>query len=82
MSNYSLCGIDCNICKFKVEKNCLGCKLNQGKIFWGECDLFKCCNSKKQEHCGHCEQFPCTKLQEWSTNENPERIDNLRNLIK
>ena len=59
MADYSVCGIDCDICKFRVEQNCKGCKENEGKIFWGECELYQCNHQKKQEHCGKCPQFPC-----------------------
>jgi len=82
MANYSICGIDCDICKYKNEQNCKGCKSNKGCIFWGECDLYKCCTSKKLEHCGLCEEFPCEMLKEWASGENPERIDNLKKLIQ
>ena len=41
MANYSICGIDCDICKFKVEQNCKGCKAIEGKVFWGECELYQ-----------------------------------------
>ncbi len=81
MANYSICGIDCDICKFKEEQNCKGCKAIEGKVFWGECELYSCCDGKKLEHCGKCGTFPCEKLQEWAKSENPERIDNLKNLI-
>lgn len=80
MPNYSICGIDCDACKFKAEKNCKGCRENNGKIFWGECELYQCNHQKEQEHCGNCSQFPCAKLKEWAASENPERIDNLRKL--
>ena len=62
MANYSICGIDCDACKFKTEQNCLGCKTIEGKVFWGECDLYKCNSNKKQEHCGKCSKFPCDML--------------------
>jgi len=47
MANYSVCGIDCDICKFRM--NCKGCE--------------------------------AIKLKEWASADNPERIDNLRNLV-
>ncbi len=81
MSNYSICGIDCDKCKFYLEQTCRGCRKMEGKIFWGECELYQCCFQKKKKHCGQCEQFPCAKLKEWATGENPERIDNLKKLI-
>ncbi|MGN1116993.1 MAG: DUF3795 domain-containing protein [Acutalibacteraceae bacterium] len=80
MNNFSVCGIDCDACRFKTEKNCPGCKKLGGKVFWGECELYKCNKQKGQEHCGKCKQFPCDKLKEWASSENPERIDNLRKL--
>lgn len=80
MANFSICGIDCDICKYKAEQNCKGCKANNGQAFWGKCDLFKCNSEKRREHCGKCAQFPCEKLKEWAKSENPERIDNLRRL--
>ena len=80
MANYSICGIDCDSCKFKTEQNCKGCKTIEGKVFWGECDLYKCNSQKNQDHCGKCSQFPCDMLKEWASSENPERIDNLRKL--
>jgi len=81
VSNISICGIDCDSCKHKEENGCKGCRANEGKIFWGECDLYKCCISKNLVHCGLCTDFPCSMLQEWASSENPERIDNLRKLI-
>lgn len=80
MTDYSVCGIDCDSCKFKVEKNCNGCKKIKGKVFWGDCELYQCNKEKEQEHCGKCTQFPCDKLKEWASSENSERIDNLRKL--
>lgn len=83
MADYSNCGIDCDACKFKAEMNCKGCKANKGKIFWGECDIFKCSNNdKKISHCGKCGNFPCDMLKEFAEKENPERIENLKNLNK
>lgn len=63
-SSYSICRIDCNACKFKVEQNCKGCKTIKGKVFWGECELYNCNAEKEQDHCGKCKQFPCDKLKQ------------------
>ncbi|MCH5321267.1 MAG: DUF3795 domain-containing protein [Eubacterium sp.] len=78
--NISVCGIDCDACKFNAEMGCSGCKNIKGKVFWGECELYQCNAQKGQEHCGKCCDFPCAKLKEWASSENPERIDNLRAL--
>lgn len=76
--NLSVCGIDCDVCKFKLNDNCVGCHNIKGKVFWGECELYQCNAEKNQLHCGKCSQFPCAKLKEWASTDNPERIDNLR----
>lgn len=81
MTAYSVCGIDCDSCKFKSKQNCKGCRQVKGNVFWGSCDLYQCNAEKSQEHCGECKQFPCDKLKEWASSENPERIDNLRKLL-
>jgi hypothetical protein len=77
MNDIAICGIYCNKCKYKFKNECNGCMVNKGKIFWGECDLYKCCMYKKLCNCGECDIFPCDKLKEWALNENPERIQNL-----
>ncbi len=82
MASYSVCGIDCDACKYREEQNCGGCTYSECKVFWGECEIYKCNIEKEQEHCGKCADFPCAKLKEWASRENPERIENLRNLIK
>lgn len=33
MSAYSICGIDCDLCKFKKEMNGKGCREIKGKVF-------------------------------------------------
>ena len=78
---FSKCGIDCEKCKFKLSEECKGCRENKGVIFWGECDLYKCLSEKNLDHCAECKNFPCDTLKEWSSSENPERIDNLKKLI-
>ena len=77
MNNFSICGIDCDKCKHKLENGCNGCRSVRGKVFWGECDLYKCCIEKNKNNCGKCGIFPCGKLKEWAANENEERIQNL-----
>ena len=82
--NLSVCGIDCNICKFKVDGKCKGCHIaaSEGKCVWnGRCELYDCATGKSLPHCGLCPGFLCAKLKEWASSENPERIDNLKNLV-
>ncbi len=47
MANFSICGIDCDRCRFKTEHACNGCKEAKGNIFWGKCELFQCNADKK-----------------------------------
>ncbi len=42
--------------------------------------MYKCNEEKNHEHCGKCPEFPCDKLKEWASSENPERIDNLKRI--
>ena len=48
------CGTACNTCQFKEKFNCGGCVEQEGKIFWGECDIYKCATTKGFKHCGEC----------------------------
>ncbi len=61
----SICGLECNKCKFFSEK-CTGCMSIQGKPFWTKgynmevCQIYKCCiNDKSLKHCGECSDLPC-----------------------
>ena len=83
----SMCGIDCDACKFKKENKCEGCRISaaKGECVWGgRCELHDCVVEKKLSHCGKCQSFPCQKLQDAHSNENPEgngiEIENLRAL--
>ena len=88
----SSCGIDCDVCKFTVEKECPGCHALKGKPFWTSdvsCDLFACANGKKIHDCGKCSDFPCGMLQEWASGiddttglpEDGQRIKNLQSTL-
>ena len=78
MSDFSVCGINCGTCEYRASKGCHGCRASEGRIFWGECELYSCCREKGLEHCGKCKSFPCDKLKEWAAQENDDRIANLR----
>jgi len=58
----SRCGVCCNSCEKKEQVNCRGC-LEMTKPFWGGiCEVKKCCEEKKLNHCGVCACFPCERL--------------------
>jgi len=81
--NLSVCGIDCDACRFKKENKCEGCRISapKGECVWGgRCELHDCVAGKSLPHCGKCKEFPCVVLQEWASGENIERIDNLKAL--
>jgi len=58
----SRCGLLCKWCTYKEPCNCRGCLAMNGKPFWGECDVAKCCIEKGFSHCGECGVFPCEDL--------------------
>lgn len=76
------CGIDCETCSLREESGCPGCTATEGKPFWGECSLAKCCIVKNHEHCGGCNDFPCNLLHKFSYDpehgDNGKSISNLR----
>jgi len=79
----SRCGILCDQCTYKEEMGCDGC-INIEKPFWGEsCPLKTCCESRKLEHCGLCQEFPCDLLNKFAYDkeqgDNGLRIEQCRN---
>jgi len=62
----SRCGILCNECNYREQVNCGGC-VAIDKPFWGEaCPIKACCEGKKREHCGECNDFPCDLLRQFA----------------
>ncbi len=78
-----VCGTYCGTCEWKDKMNCPGCQECHGTPFWGECQIAKCSIDKGHEHCGHCLDLPCDKLQDAFNNgehgDNGERLINLNN---
>ena len=76
------CGVDCEACEYRVQTGCPGCRAAEGKLFWGECTLAKCCIGKNLEHCGQCQEFPCKTLNDYAYDpehgDKGKRIRNLR----
>ena len=61
-----VCGIYCGTCEH-LDTQCRGCGNVEGKPFWTThmkievCTLYDCCVNKKQlEHCGLCDELPCS----------------------
>ena len=65
----SRCGILCSECEYKEKMGCKGC-ISIEKPFWGEmCLAKKCCEEKKNMHCGMCSQFTCELLNQYAYDE-------------
>ena len=64
----SKCGILCSECQYKESMNCAGC-VNIENPFWGECQVKKCVENKKLQHCGECTEFPCELLHSFAYDE-------------
>jgi len=57
----SRCGVECTKCE-KYGNSCNGCTMID-KPAWGECKVKTCCEDRKLNHCGECDEFPCKMLQ-------------------
>lgn len=62
----SRCGLLCSQCAYREQMHCPGCLQSQ-KPFWAEsCPVKSCCEQRKKEHCGQCEDFPCALLHQFA----------------
>jgi len=61
----SRCGLLCSECSYREPNNCPGC-VSTDTVFWGECVVKKCCESKALSNCGKCKEIPCAELNEFS----------------
>lgn len=58
-----VCGSYCGICEQFTSNVCRGCAYQLGLTNKGECCVFQCCVvDRGLEHCGLCEDFPCSSL--------------------
>lgn len=58
----SRCGVACDECGRKEQVGCKGC-IHMDAPFWGGvCQVKSCCEDRKLNHCGECEEFPCGML--------------------
>ncbi|MCL2499706.1 MAG: DUF3795 domain-containing protein [Defluviitaleaceae bacterium] len=55
----------------KKSPLCKGCWNITDDCFWkcgcGEIDFRICCNEKQINHCGECNDFPCSHYKEWAS---------------
>jgi hypothetical protein len=75
----AMCGAYCGGCEWIAKTNCPGCLAAKGKVFWGECQMAKCCLDKGFAHCGECPDLPCDVLQ--GAFDNPEHGDQGERLL-
>jgi hypothetical protein len=71
-------GCDCESCQHRATDGCPGCQVARGKMFWGECEVAKCCLARGHDHCGQCQECPCPALVSLHQNDNGVCLSNLR----
>lgn len=65
----SRCGLNCDSCENRDACGCPGCLELEDGNWAGECDIKKCCEEKRLDHCGLCPKFPCDMLRNTSFDE-------------
>jgi hypothetical protein len=77
------CGTYCADCEWKFKMGCKGCQAENSVVFWGVCQVAKCCFENEFTHCGQCPDMPCELLQAAFDHpehgDHGERLANLRN---
>jgi len=58
------CGVDCTKCGKYAEKICEGCKSDQVSGECLTCEPRSCCRAKEYQTCGHCPDYPCSKIEQ------------------
>lgn len=65
------------------DATCHGCKSDVISGFCRKlCQVKPCAEEKKVKTCAHCENYPCGKLKEFLTNEDPVAKKNLEEIRK
>ena len=73
------CGAVCDLCPYlnsEKEITCKSCLKTIGSAFWGECEVYKCAEKHQVEHCGLCEEFPCSLAINHYDTDNPKGPQN------
>ena len=80
----SYCGVYCGNCgNYKQNLNCLGCRNEPSMV--DDCPTRTCAIERKLLHCGECDDFPCTVLNDFYNDGNPKRLAafyNMREIIE
>lgn len=61
----SRCGLLCSKCEYR-KTGCKGCSEMDKPLWADSCPVKSCCEGKKFEHCGECENFACELLHGFS----------------
>ena len=54
------CGMCGDESERKEEVHCTGCGTMEKTSWGGDCGVKSCCEARRLNHCGECEEFPCT----------------------
>lgn len=55
-----VCGRDCQNCTYRAETGCRGCLETEGRPFYGDCQVVRCCHGRGKQNCGECkDQADC-----------------------
>lgn len=60
---YGYCGMPCALCsryRTNGKSRCAGC--SDDGFYTDVCKVHRCVREKQLEHCGSCQDFPCTRL--------------------
>jgi hypothetical protein len=70
--------------KFKPEDvDCRGCKSDMISGFCRKlCEIKPCAEEKKVRTCAHCDDYPCEKLKEYLSDNDPVATKNLQEIRK
>lgn len=61
---------------------CEGCRSGKVNLCCLNCGMARCCNSKKYNTCSDCEEFPCSVLIAFSTDQYPHHTGVVESLEK
>mgnify|MGYP006288394423 CR=1 FL=1 len=77
----SFCGIYCGGCKnYKENMNCMGCRYEESML--DDCPTRTCAIEKDLLHCGECEDFPCSVLNDFYEDGKPHHEVAFKNMLR
>lgn len=58
MALYSVCGINCETCRYFIQHICEGCSIQNSNLE-AKCRIWICADEKGLKSCRNCGTFPC-----------------------